>query len=397
MGKKIIISLLCLLFVAGCSAPIETINSAEIAISGGNRYKALRLTPEIYNAADRDLADLLLKDSRGEVVPYFINTAQQKESSSRETYAMELIDSYLKDKNFYFDYKLAAEQKSDILATTIEFSTGDTNFAKSMEIYGSYDNLNWTFVCEDKLYSIDNKSKLQIEFKEPQKYTHYRFKLANNLEKISFTAVELVYSSKTSEEIYFIESLRPEFRIENKDRGTEIIIAGLKNLRLCDITIESDSMFKRTAATLSGVKKELYNLPLNDISYTDMTIPLDRHISREEIYSIIIDNADDKPINIKGIDLRYYADELVFEGTAGETYTLEFGSSSPAIAPVYDIMRYQDQVLKSAIDNVSLGKIHYGEAMPKERDYKVLFNIVVIVIALLLGAVIILRLKQAKA
>lgn len=98
-------------------------HTAMIEISGENKYKAVRLIPEIYNAANSDLSDILTKDSQGENVPYFINTGSKKVYDVRETCPMSLINSHIKDDEFYFDYKLTTSRESDTIATAIEFTT----------------------------------------------------------------------------------------------------------------------------------------------------------------------------------------------------------------------------------------------------------------------------------
>ncbi len=392
MRKRIISIVFLLLFLSTTTA---FAHSATVQINGGNNYKAIRLTPEIYNNANSDLSDILIKDSLGETVPYFINTGYQKVYESRETYPMELINAYIKDDSFYFDYKLPAEGGIDTVATSIEVST-KADFAKIIDIYGSYDNLHWEFVQNDKLYAIDDKSKLGIEFNKQQKYTYYRFKLLNNLEKISFDTVNLVYNVKENEENYFIERMTPPFTVEEKDKTTFIEIEGLKNLRLCDVTIETDSMFKRTAKAPLASGKEIYNLSLNGTSFTDTTMPLNWQISQEDTYVVTIANNDDKPINITGITVHYYADEVVFEGKANESYTLYFGADATKTSPVYDITRYKNEILKGAIDKATIGTINYDKEKekPAELDYKVIFNIVVIVITILLGSLLLFRLKR---
>ena len=257
-------------------------HTAEIEISGSNRYKALRLAPQIYNAANSDLSDILIKDSSGGNVPYFINSS-------------------------------AGQSPSD-------------------------------------------------------------------------------------EENDFIESLEPQFTIESGDRMTQIIIEGLKNLRLCDVTIHTGSMFKRDAMTPDGMRKEIYNLSINDISSSDTAIPLYWHVSPYDLFVIAIDDGDDTPIVIDGVTVRYYADDIVFEAAEGEGYTLEFGADPSAAPPVYDIQRYRSEILEGAIDSVSIGEISYAPEEPPEeaqppRDYRLVFNIVVIVTALLLGVVIALKLR----
>ncbi|MDR0444139.1 MAG: Ig-like domain-containing protein [Treponema sp.] len=384
-----------LLLLLICSALPLFAHDAEIKMEGENRYKSIRLTPQIYNAANSNLSDILIKDSKGENVPYFINSNSQKTQSNRETYPLMQINSYVKDDFFYFDYKLVAIRNSDTIATSIEFLTRNTDFAKAVNIYGSYDNINWEFVQSDTLYSVDDKTKLTIDFARPQKNTHYRLRLSNNLERISFYKSDLVYSIETVEETHFIESLMPEFSIENEDKKTNIIIEGLKNLRLCDFTVHTDTMFIRTISAPRGIKKEIYNLSINDTSCLDTTVPLNRHISTGDTYTVTITDADDKPLNITGLTVRYYADDIVFEGSTDKVYTLEFGANPEKKAPVYDIERYKNEILKGEIDRLTIGELRFSAVeKPKTFPVKIIFNIVIIAISLLLGAVIILRLKK---
>jgi len=371
-------------------------HDADIKIEGENRYKSVRLTPRIYNAANRGLSDLLIKNVIGETVPYFINSSTGKINETRETYLLRQINSYIKDDNFFFDFELAFARDSDIIATSMDLYTGNSGFAKPVDVFGSYDNIHWEFVQSDMLYVVESKSKLEINFNRPQKYTHYRLKLANNLEQISFYNVELVYSLQTSEETFFIESFRPEFTVETKDKTTRILIQGLKNLRLCDLQIETDSMFIRNVKALGGRDKELYNLSVNGTTYTDTVLPLNRKVSETEIFTVIINDGDDKPINITGIAARYYADDLVFQGNDGDVYRLEFGVDLSRAAPVYDIGRYRNEILKGSIDRLSLGELVYVKAeQPREKiPYRVIFNIVIAVVGILLGALIILKLRK---
>jgi hypothetical protein len=250
-------------------------HNADIEIEGENRYKSLRLIPQVYNYSHNKLFDLKIKDRNGETVPYFINSAM-------------------------------------------------------------------------------------------------------------------------SEEIWFIESLTPSFTVESENKRTKIIIDGLKHLRLCDMVIETDSMFIRNFSTPGGVKKELYNLSVNGDLFNDTTLPLGRTVSRDDLYIVTVNDGDDKPITVRGITVRYYADDLVFEGRAGERYTLEFGSDSANSAPVYDIGRYKNEILKGPVDRLSLCEIRFTEAAPEQKIFfnKVVFNIAVILVTLLLGVLIVLKLKK---
>ncbi len=395
MGRKTISVLIALLVIIGLHATAFA-HTASILITGGNRYKAVRLSSAVYNAANRDLSDLRIVDSAGQTVPYFIRSGSVSEESRAERYPMELINAYLKEEHFYFDYRVVGELDSDIIATSIAFSTCNESFAKEAVLYGSHDNLHWELVAYNTLYAVDGQEKLAVEFARPQKFTHYRLELNNNLEQIAFDSVELVYSETLNKAINFIETIRPAFSVEDGERQTLVHLEGLQNLRLCDITIETRNMFRRMVSASGGIRKELYHLSFEGAVYADTTMPLDRRISTEDIYTLTIADGDDRPIKISGVTVRYYADELIFEGAAGESYTLEFGANPDKTAPVFDIARYSDEILRGEIDRVTLGEIVYSSEEPKKqpRDYTIVFNVVIIVIAVLLGGVFFTRLRK---
>ena len=396
MSRKIIsIIALCALLSINVYA-----HTATIEMAGENKYKAARIPPEIYKLANPGLSDLLVTDEKGENVPYFLNWGYRASFTSESRHPMALISSYIKDDEFYFDYAVSELPGHDMIATSIRFATNHGNFAKNVTLYGSHDNIHWEKVRDDSLYNVDGKSKLEIVFSGQEKFTHYRLKLANNLERIAFDSVELLNSAETRQSIFFIEELRPRFTTEEEDKTTYIHIEGLKNLRLAEAIIETDSMFLRDARALPfGLSKEIFNLTFNGASYTDTTIPLGGLAPGDEPLTLTIYNADDRPINIKGILIKYYADDLVFEGSGSGTYTIHFGADDTKTAPVYDIERYKNEILQGAIDRLEIKGItlEVPEEPSPARDFSLGFNAIVIIIALLLGLLIMLKLRNRES
>lgn len=97
---------------------------ADVEISGNLEYKAIRLTPEIYAATQKNLADIIL--CRGdETVPYFINNSKLVSDESRDVYEMVMSDSFVKDGYRYFDYELESPPENDIRATSLQMGTTD--------------------------------------------------------------------------------------------------------------------------------------------------------------------------------------------------------------------------------------------------------------------------------
>ncbi len=399
MIKRIISAAISILFSSMYiyAVDVDFTYSAEIVNHGENRYKAVRLTPEIYNNISQNMADLMLYDSNNEPVPYFINNFTESKESTHRSYEMKLVNSFVKDDWFYYDYALMEPVTEDVVATSIELSSNSTGFAKKLELLGGYDNLNWEKVQDDTIYIVDGNSKMVISFDDSKKYTHYRFKLQNNLEKVSFSTVTLNYDKTIKYKEYFIETLSPDYSTEERDNKTFIKLKNMKNLKLNNITLKTDSVFKRGVSFNGSMSKVLYNLEFKNIKYQELTLPLNFYVNEKDEPEVIIENHDDKPINITGVEVEYYADELVFKDPETDI-TLKYGNIKIDTPRIYDIANYKDRILSEGYDILSVRNINKAVASnainKPALDYKLLFNIVLIVIAIVLGFIIFRKLKS---
>ena len=264
--------------------------SALIINSGNKKYKAVKITPAIYNNTNANLSDLSISDKDNDNVPYFINSFNANSSEN----------------------------------------------------------------------NIDN----------------------------------------------FIDILSPSFTIEEKGETTIVRIESLKNLRLDSVTIDTDSTFKRIVS-LKGKSKMLYNLDLQNTTntatptasttYKDTTLSLNSYKILTDSVELSIDNQDDKPIIINKIVVKYYVDELLFDGSKGGNFTLKFGNNEIKLAPNYDIANYKDLVLKEGYDVLNIKDIKQAQESPQVPlyDYRWIFNIVIIVVTIILGIIVFLRLRRS--
>ena len=398
MLKKLIVSMVIFIALPCATAyAVDYSYSTSIDNKGSYKYKAIRLTPKIYNKIKGDMADLEICDKDNEQIPYFINSFVESEAESRNNYDMKLVNSYAKDEYLYYDYALKNQHDGDITSTSMEVQTAQEGFAKKVEIFGSYDNVNWEKVQDDILYSVDGNKKLEITFNGIKKYTYYRFKIPNNLEKISFSSVALKFNKTVQKKEYFINSVSPEFSTEERGNTTVVKIQGLKNLKLSSITLNTDSTFKRKVTFDGSDSKMLYNLDFDNISYRDLTIPLTSHRVIADTAEITIDNKDDKPIKVSGIEANYLADELVFEGSKSDEYTLKFGNSEIQTPKNYDISNYKELIFKEGYDVLNVKEIKEEPSkapIKAQYDYKLIFNITISVVAVVMGIIVFLKLKK---
>lgn len=372
-------------------------HSARIQNSGNKKYKAVRLSPVIYNNINENMADLVLYNKNNEPVPYFINSFIESEIESKKTYEMKLVNSFVKDEYFYYDYTLKNSQDEDVTATSIELQSDKSDFAKKVEIFAGYDNVKWEKVQDDMIYDIDGNKKLEIVFDNIKKYTYYRFKIPNNLEKVSFSNVVLKYNKMLQKKDYFTDTILPTFTTDERGTATVIKIHDIKNLNLSSITLKTDSIFKRNVSFDSNASKMLYNLEFQSTKYKDLTIPLDRYRVTADTVEMVIDNKDDKPIKVLGIEATYMVDELIFDGSQSEDFTLRFGNNEIQIPKSYDISNYKEQILNEGYDVLSIEEIKtepQKAPVKSQYDYKLIFNITILAVATVMGIIIVLKLKK---
>ncbi|MDR3091352.1 MAG: hypothetical protein LBU36_04020 [Clostridiales bacterium] len=423
------IGILCLLFAVIAPAPVYA-STAVIAGSGSGAYKSARLTPEIYNNADKYLTSLRLKDEDGNDVPYCLNSvASETKSSSEKKYRLSLENSYIRGSSAIFEFSLGPEDLKKISggeiinATSINFHpAGGANFAKTANLYGSLDGNTWRLIKNSlSLYRVDGApdlgynskagavENLEITFTRPEKYTIYilellldvpspagqpRFGAAAPLPEVSFDSAVLFFREAAFEREYFEREFSPPFTLSEDSGDTIVTLPGTRHLRVKSVTIDTDSVFQREV--ISGASRQtLYNFnwggenPVSSLTFLPAAQPLDDDMTLRII------NGSDRPIAIKGVSVAYYADEIIFPGGGGGAYTLYF-YGSPTSAPVYDIASYKDKLIKNGLDELYIDNITIDETTQGARDYSALFNIAVFAAAALLLAVLLVKLKRAS-
>jgi len=399
-------------FVLAVDSPVEAATDSFTDFSGtaiienkGNmQYKAVRLTPEIYLHAQPNLRDLRIINHNQQIVPYFIHSFSPQTTVINKRYEMYLINSFVKEDFFYFDYLVDVPVNEDILATSIAVTTKNRDFAKQVELWGSYDNQHWEKVKDDLLYRVDGNEKLEVFLgNEGQKYSHYRFKIANNLEQLSFDSVVLKYNNIIFDKGNFTDVLVPQYKVEERpeEQKTLIKIDGIKNLRLESIELETDSIFKRVVTFDDHrFEKMVYNLNFQKINYRDTIIPLDGFVAGTDPVLLAIENKDDQPIIIKGLTIKYYVDEVIFKGVQDEELQLKFGNKDIIKAPSYDLVNYQEQILEEGYDVLSIQKLLIEQEQEQEQENsfnpQALFNVVIVLVAVVLGVIILVKLKNTK-
>ena len=196
----------------------------------------------------------------------------------------------------------------------------------------------------------------------------------------------------------------PEFSIRQDGRNTIIKLHGMRNVRISELTIHTESRFRRNVTFANGRRAELYNLVFDFAEEKNLTLDFGGYSSDSWSHmEIVIYNQDNAPIDIYNITLTYFADEVVFAAGTATSATLLFGNRLAAQPPVFDIANYRELVLYAGAELMQLGRIIFHEAYelpaveaPEPQDLSFVFNIVITTVAFLLGVVILVHVKRKR-
>ncbi|MCX7843083.1 MAG: DUF3999 domain-containing protein [Clostridia bacterium] len=368
----------------------------DINISGSSKYKAFYLDEEVYRHAMSDLSDLRIVDAEGKTVSYYLHGAASLENQSRIIYASELEDKFgvkdlkLEKNDTYIDYRLIPlKEGADFKVNRLRFlELPSDNFYKNVEVYGSADGVDWTLAASDSLYRVDGKTKATVSFGDVKKFRFYRVRILQNLEMLQLGRMEAVYDFSQKVQKSFVKSAELKNSIENKDKKTFITIVNDDRLKIKAIRLDVSGNFSRSYEIRSlkennfvntGVSGEIYSINFKDFKVTKLEADLSNSPISSERLQLVIDNKDDRPLDISKASVDYYIDKVVFEDSGKQGYKLLFGNPYAA-RPSYDIEKYSVYIENEGQDLCSLG----GAVIAKEEakayknvDYKPMLNVII--------------------
>ena len=343
---------------------------AEIRLTGQNTYKVVQLDRNIYNKMANGSGEIRLYSNNGEEVPYFLYHCDQKTDVQNTSFSGEFIGSFVKDNHTNQDFMIRTQENHDVYGNSLSLTTTNSGFAKSIDVFGSHDGIEWSFIQSGLVYYVDNIKNNVIPFDSVIKFPYFRIVIPDNSEGIQFQSVHLTYAKENEEKKAFIQSFDAQFQVQNEGRETilELNPDELYNLKISQITFITDDTFMRNVSCPFG-SGQLYNLIFDDTRLTSLSLNAGGKVyDSTEPFRITIANKDDAPIDIERLVISYECDRLVFKAEPGETYTLAFGNDGLP-APEYDIMSYAPYILNGPLDSCVISPaVLSGSPAPGEKD-----------------------------
>ncbi|MGB2807294.1 MAG: hypothetical protein WBC22_06115, partial [Sedimentisphaerales bacterium] len=131
---------------------------AQVTVEEGtDRYCRLTLTPDIYDAARLDLADIRLLDANDRHVPYVL--AKPGDITDRLKYNPALINRSTNEDRAAM---VTLDFGRQIVKNQIEVDTGGNNFRRPVKVEGSNDNVQFfTVVDRAFVFAVDYRTRFE--------------------------------------------------------------------------------------------------------------------------------------------------------------------------------------------------------------------------------------------
>ena len=206
--KTILLSVLLLTTI--CSgASIDTNKwqyTAEVTVEGTpGEYCALVLTPEIYNVARTDLADIRLIDRDGNQIPYVL--ARDEDRTETVKYNPTILN---RSTDANGNALATLDFGGQTVKNSIEVETAGDNFRRAVKVEGSNDNVEF-FTIVDRAYIFAVSDKTRHRFS--------RIDLPSN----DYRYIRITVSPMTAEETKPAINEVRAFKIEKKPAQKQVV------------------------------------------------------------------------------------------------------------------------------------------------------------------------------
>jgi hypothetical protein len=399
----------------------------------GQGVTEFRLTPEIFDSAQRSLADLRIIADKSEEMPYAMRTPVSRVYNS-PVYASLINKSYKpgEESSVTADF-----HTSDMVKNRIVVRTSGKNYRRRVRVEASDDNLHWKVIRDGAyIFNIprDNNRGFSVTFNEVgfpdnnQRYLRITvFNDSDDPEKVEIISVNAFRRVFHKEETIDVPIVKTD--VTQDEDYTEIELdLGFKNMPLeyLNLDFHDDNFFR--SVTIKGRNSEIRTIKskIEDAEYyeREVEVPWKRlnstaisrfssEESREDSTSISlhgqkyryllvrIHNRDDKPLLFNHAKVTRSATYVTFTPKHKAQYELYFGNPK-ARRPKYDFSHYHAKLRKKGVNLAELGPLEsnplYGkkdEAAPWSEKNKWLLWMALLMMIAALGVLVYRVIKTA--
>jgi hypothetical protein len=372
---------------------------AQVTIEeGSGQYCRLALTPDIYDAARDDLADIRLLDAKGQQVPYVL--AKPADITDRLKYSPALINRSTNEDGAAM---VTLDFGRQIVKNQIEVETVGNNFRRPVKVEGSNDNVQFFTVVDTAfVFAVDDRTRFETVDLPSNDYRYLRITVEPMATEEKSPVINAVrafkYESKLTQR-QPVKMVQVEDS-ENEKNKSSISVYDLayRHLPISEIELDvADNAFYRYV-TIQGRDEATRKVKIDSLV---LRVPSGRRIYR--YLKIVISNYDDKPLAINSTSAKMIADNIVFTAQDDIAPTLYVGSQS-AGKPRYDLAQRLNDPLQVEARLAKMGALNdnplFGQVEAKPlawtEKHKVLLWIIMGAVVLVLAGFILKSFKSIQ-
>lgn len=365
-----------LLFFANLSfAQFHT--TGKIKKVSQNGFNEIVLSPEIRSYSNQNLSDVRLFDSKGNEIPYFIQTGKNISSNSFEEFTI-VSKTVFPKKSTSIIIAIPSNKSHNQLSLFI----ANSDVEKKYSISGSDDQKEWfgisnaqtlydlsstseTSVFKTISYPLNNYHYLKIDFDDQKTLPINVLKAGNYSNKIQKSTLQEVTPNKTSV-------------TENRSKKETLIHVQFdvpQVINQISFEISKPTYYNRKATLYKKVKQETKRKTVEieeEIATFELNSNVKNTFTISEIFEkelfLKIENHDNQPLTLSKIKYSQVSISIIADLSSAENYILKTGNTTLS-EPEYDLSDFKNSIVAN-LPQTSVYDIQQKVTIKKDADSK---------------------------
>jgi hypothetical protein len=438
MTKSNVVFMLAMLLAAACNGASIDLTKWQFAadVNIGNttsEYHALTVTPEIYNVAGTDLADIRLIDNTGSQIPYLL--VRDEDRTETVKYNPTILN---RSADAAGNALVTLDFGGQTIKNSIEVDTSGDNFRRAVKIEGSNDNVQFfTIIDRSYIFAVSDKNRHRFSGIDLPS-NDYRY-LRITVSPMSAEDSRLTINEVRAFKIEKLPALKRPLAMlqtehsEDANTHSSVYVYDLKRLHLPVVEIElrtNDESFYRCVRIQgrdAATQKVKIDSEDNRQRFTEVEVPWNT-VATDTIYrytapdgrkrerlalpigsgpsyrylKVIISNYDDQPITVALASAKIVPHEIIFSASTDKSAKLYAGCAS-AVRPNYDLSRRvpnganvkaEPAMIAALIDNPLFAKTL--QKLPWTEQHKTLLLVVLVAVVAVMGVFMLKSVKHIQ-
>lgn len=353
--------------------------SLEMGDVADDEIVAFRLDSHLFEHTRRDYPDVRVFDERNQETPFQLSAAQElQDVRGRNRHELRVVS--LREQGTTIEVELQAAK--DKVTDGLTFHSPQIDFERSVSVFGSHDGAAWTNLATDAvLFDYTRYLDLRrVDIELPaNKFKRFKVVIQEATDERESTFKQLTRSLRDGKELQREESTTVErrtFRLERIEGWKTVVERRvrrpiIRSYEVKAVEVKEDQDRKQTMVTVTTGREPITRLKLVSASrnfsrrvrvelpvktglqtqwrelsrgtvssvafrnYRQETLTVDLPETREAVYRLVIENDDNPPLQIDGVEATGNAYHAVFLASKNHSYRVAYDSETAA-SPIYE-------------------------------------------------------------